>query len=74
MILSFRGHLTTSGDISGYHSVGEGITTGIQWVQVRKCCLIAYTAQDSLHRRELSSPKCQWRKGWKTLDKRTARV
>lgn len=45
MILSPRGHVTISGDISGCCS---------SWVKARGCC-----AQDGPQDRGLSGPKCQ---------------
>lgn len=55
------GHLVMSGDIFGYHNLGDVSDTGIEQVETRDAAQHPIIHRTALHNREVSGPKYQWR-------------
>lgn len=62
------GHLTSFGDIFGYHTWREGNATGIQWGEGRDTAKhTTMYRQDNPHKKESASSECQQNRAWETL-------
>lgn len=60
-VLPLTGHWATSGDIFGYHDLGDGDNTGIEWVQTKGAAQHPAMYLTAPHSRKLSGPKYRQR-------------